>query len=48
MRRLLFNEGPRALFRRYGWRFVASIFCYYLLRDLTIYVLVPMLIVKLS
>ncbi len=43
---ILKEEGPRALFRRYGWKLVAGVFCYYLIRDVTIYVLLPVLLFK--
>lgn len=40
------QEGFKAVFRKYGWKLVAVVFCYYLIRDLTLYVLLPMLVVK--
>jgi len=35
------NEGLRASFKRYGWRLVSAVFVYYLIRDLTLYVVIP-------
>ena len=45
---ILRGEGVRALFSRYGWRLVAVIFCYYLIRDLSLYVLLPFLILRMQ
>lgn len=45
-RTLLRQEGVRAVFRKYGWKLFAAIFAYYLVRDVTLYVLLPMLIFK--
>lgn len=33
--------GIRATLRRFGWRLLALVFALYLIRDLTLYVLVP-------
>lgn len=40
------QEGLRALYRRYGWKLLAGLFAYYLVRDLTLYVLLPVLLVR--
>lgn len=40
------ESGWRGAFRRYGWKLFAVIFVYYLIRDLTIYVLIPYLIAQ--
>lgn len=40
------EAGLRGLVRRYGWRVVIAFFAYYLLRDLTIYVLLPWLVAR--
>lgn len=32
------------LYRKYGWKAVCGIFLYYLVRDVTLYVLLPMFI----
>lgn len=45
-RRIFKEEGVKALFQRFGWKFVAAVFCYYLIRDLMIYVLLPVLLLK--
>ena len=46
--RLIMREkGVRALFSRYGWKLVAVIFCYYLIRDLSIYVLLPIMLTRM-
>ena len=46
-RQILKEEGVRALFSRYGWKLVAVIFCYYVIRDLSLYVLLPILLRQL-
>jgi hypothetical protein len=35
------TEGFKALISRYGWKFFALVFCYYLVRDVTLYILIP-------
>ena len=35
------NKGIRISFKRYGWRLVSLVVAYYLVRDLTIYILIP-------
>lgn len=40
------SSGVRGLGKAYGWKVVAAFFVYYLLRDLTIYVLLPWLAAK--
>ena len=40
------EEGIKALFRKYGWKLFAIVFTYYLIRDLTLYVFIPALIIK--
>lgn len=38
----IFREGGiKAVIRRYGWKFFAAFFAYYLIRDVTIYILLP-------
>ena len=45
--RQTFKEGGfRAVFRRYGWKIFAVFFMYYLIRDLILYVLIPLLLAK--
>jgi hypothetical protein len=42
-----FKEGGfKAVVRRYGWKIFAVFFIYYLVRDLSLYVLLPYLIAK--
>ena len=38
--------GFRGVARKFGWKVFAVFFFYYLIRDLTIYVLVPSLVAK--
>jgi hypothetical protein len=40
------QNGFKGVFRRYGWRVFAVFFCYYLVRDLILYVLIPYLIAR--
>ena len=40
------NNGVRASFARYGWRLVLTVVAYYVVRDLTIYVLIPYLFIR--
>lgn len=35
------TEGAKGTFRRYGWKMIAAVFCYYLVRDVLIYLLIP-------
>jgi hypothetical protein len=35
------EKGMKGVFQRFGWKFFAAFFAYYLIRDLTIYVLIP-------
>lgn len=38
----IFREsGLKGVIRRYGWKFFAVFFIYYLVRDVTIYILLP-------
>lgn len=39
-------EGFKELIRQKGWRVVAIVFFYYLIRDSTLYILIPYLIAK--
>lgn len=40
------DKGLKGLFRRYGWKLFAIVFVYYLVRDVTIYVMIPWLVAK--
>lgn len=45
--RATFKEGGiKAVIRRYGWKIFAIFFVYYLVRDVTLYILIPYLIAK--
>lgn len=45
--RKIFKEGGfKAVINRYGWKIFAVFFVYYLIRDLTLYVLIPYLVAK--
>lgn len=35
------QDGFQGLRKRYGWKIVAGIFAYYLVRDITLYVVIP-------
>lgn len=38
------EKGLRGTFRHYGWKLFAAIFLYYLIRDLALYVALPLYI----
>lgn len=40
-RETLRTDGVKGAFRRYGWKMVAVIFCYYLVRDVLLYLVIP-------
>jgi hypothetical protein len=45
--RSVFREhGLKGVIRRFGWKFFAFFFIYYLIRDLTLYVLIPWYIAR--
>ena len=35
------ESGLKGVIRRYGWKFFAVFFAYYLIRDVTLYILLP-------
>lgn len=35
------QQGLRGVIKRYGWKFFVVFFAYYLIRDVTIYILLP-------
>lgn len=41
---ILKTQGLRALFTKYGWKLVVGLFCYYLIRDISLYLVLPALI----
>ena len=45
-RKILRTQGFKALFRRYGWKLIAGIFAYYIVRDVTLYIIIPALAMK--
>ncbi len=40
------TSGFKGVVKKYGWKIFAVFFAYYLIRDITIYILIPYLIVK--
>lgn len=40
------QSGFKGLIRRYGWKLFAVFFCYYLIRDSILYILLPYLIAR--
>jgi hypothetical protein len=40
------RDGFRGLFRQFGWKLILSLFAYYLVRDITLYVLLPWFVAK--
>ncbi len=40
--RLIWREkGFKALIKHYGWKFFLVVFCYYLIRDILLYLVLP-------
>jgi hypothetical protein len=44
VRQIYRENGFKAVFKRYGWKLVVGIFCYYLIRDITLYLILPSLV----
>ncbi|MFV8259163.1 hypothetical protein ACNQKP_15250 [Bdellovibrio bacteriovorus] len=43
----IFREsGLKGVIRRYGWKFFAVFFAYYLIRDVTLYIILPWYLAK--
>ena len=40
------REAIRILFKKYGWKLGVAIFMYYLIRDVTLYIIIPYLVYK--
>ena len=40
------RHGLRELFRQRGWRFVAAVVAYYLLRDTLLYIVLPLCVAR--
>ena len=38
------EEAIRIMFKKYGWKLGLAIFMYYLIRDVTLYIILPYLI----
>jgi len=38
------KEAIRIMFKKYGWKLGLAIFLYYLIRDVTLYIILPYLI----
>lgn len=38
--------GVKGVFKHYGWKIVAGVFFYYLIRDITLYLIIPWMIAK--
>lgn len=45
-RQLMRESGMRAVVKKYGWKFFAAFFAYYLIRDSILYILLPYLITQ--
>ncbi len=43
-RQIYKEQGFKAVFRRFGWKLVVAIFFYYLIRDVTLYIIIPALV----
>jgi hypothetical protein len=41
-----FKKRITGLFKKYGWKAAAGIFMYYLIRDVSLYIVLPWLIAK--
>tara|TARA_B100000989_G_scaffold7996_1_gene5544 strand:- start:272 stop:460 length:189 start_codon:yes stop_codon:yes gene_type:complete len=40
------KEALKIMFKKYGWKVGLAIFMYYLIRDVTLYVILPYLIMR--
>ena len=40
------EKGIKAVFKKGGWKLFALVFMYYLVRDVTLYILIPYLLAK--
>ena len=40
------KEAIRMMFKKYGWKFGLAIFMYYLIRDVTLYIVIPYLVYR--
>jgi hypothetical protein len=46
VRQTVKQSGFRGALKRYGWKLVAAVFCYYLVRDVTLYLVIPYFLTK--
>ncbi|HAR41138.1 MAG TPA: hypothetical protein DCS07_00640 [Bdellovibrionales bacterium] len=40
------QAGFRGLLRQFGWKLIAVVFIYYLIRDVTLYIVIPYLAIR--
>ena len=40
------REAIKIMFKKYGWKLGVAIFMYYLIRDVTLYIILPYLIMR--
>ena len=40
------REAIKIMFKKYGWNLGVAIFMYYLIRDVTLYIIIPYLVYK--
>lgn len=40
------EQGLKGVIKKYGWKFFAFFFLYYLIRDVTLYILIPWYIAR--
>lgn len=45
-RKTMKEGGIKKLFKVYGWKAAAAIFVYYLVRDVTLYIVIPWLVAR--
>ena len=45
-RELGLKQAIKMMFKKYGWKVGLAIFLYYLIRDVTLYIILPYLIMK--
>ena len=42
------RQAIKIMFKKYGWKLGVAIFMYYLIRDVTLYIIIPYLVYKNS
>ena len=40
------REAIKIMYKKYGWKLGVAIFMYYLIRDVTLYIIIPYLVYK--